>query len=536
MVSARVSHQTTIGRLGSLLVGIACAIAVLAPSTAAARNLYIIDAGLEKTLGSILVADTKTNALVGTPLTFADHPGRIVFSPDGTKAYILNQRQGTLTGEILTMDTRTNQLVGSPIQLPTFPTSMAISPDGTRAYLTDFPGKSLLVVDLVTGQLLAPAIPVGKGPDGVAISPDGTRAYVTNREAKSVTVIDLRMGTPVTDVPVKSEPEGVGITPDGKRVFVANGASENVSVIDTATNTEVAGSPIGVEEGPDELAVAPDGRHVYVANFSADSVSVIDTALLLTVKSIPVVNEPLGIAIAPDGKTGYVTNLVEHSTSVLDTVGNAPLGEPIKGGFLVVEVGIVPDQPPAAAFRAPPRVRPAVPVIFDGSRSRDPDGTVANFAWSFGDGNRLADGGPAPRHAFARPGKFKVTLTATDDENCSTAFVYTGGNVSCNGSGVAAATRTVTVSYPTVAVRCPAAASSRGCAFKLRAVTKRHRGLPETALARVKVKAGKGAKVALKPSRRFARRLATARTVLVEEIVREGGSSRTAFARLKIVG
>lgn len=536
MVSGAVNHQTTFRRLGGLLGGLACAFAVLGPGSAVARSVYILDTGFAKTPGSILLADTKTNALVGAPLTVADHPGHIVFSPDGTKAYIANQLQEGISGELLTMDTRTNQLVGSPIPLPTFPTAMAISPDGARLYLASFPTNSVLVIDLATGQLLPATIPVGKGPEGIAITPDGSKAYVTNRDEKTVSVIDLRAGTPITTVPVKTGPQGVAITPDGRQVYVANGASQSVSVIDTATEAEVPGSPIPVGEGPNQLAVAPDGRRVYVANFSGDSVSVIDTGLLEAVTAIPVIHEPLGIAIAPDGKTGYVTNLVESATSVLNTVANVALAEPIKGGALLVDVGIAPDQAPRAAFRAPPRIRPSVPAVFNGSSSRDPDGSVADFGWAFGDGKRLADGGRSPRHAFARPGKFTVTLTATDDEGCSTGFVFTGQSVSCNGSGVATVSHAVRVSYPTVGVRCPPAAGSRGCLFKLRAVTKRHGGRPQSGPAKVKVKAGKSAKVSLKPNRRFARRLATARNVLVQETARIGGSTRTRFARLKIVG
>jgi YVTN family beta-propeller protein len=537
MVSGSMSRRTSFTRwLGALFLAVTLLGAALVPGSAAARGFYILDTGPAKGSGSILVGDTKTNALVGAPLTFAAHPGLIVFSPDGTKAYIVNQLQEGADGEVLTMDTRTNQPVGAAIPLPTFPTAMAISPDGARLYLTLFPTDSVLVIDLATGQPLLATIPVGKGPEGVAITPDGSKAYVTNRDEKTVSVIDLRAGTPITTVAVKSAPQGVAITPDGKRAYVANGVSKNVSVIDTATNAEVPGSPVAVGESPNQLAVAPDGRHVYVANFSGDSVSVIDTATLQEVKAIPVIHEPLGIAITPDGKTGYVTNLVESATSMLDTVANAQApGEPIKGGTLIVDVGIVPDQPPVAALRAPRRIRPGVPVVLNGSGSIDPDGTIANYAWNFGDGKRRAAGARSLRHTFARPGKFTVTLTTTDDEGCSTRFIYTGKTVSCNGSGVAAATQAVRVSYPTVAVRCPVSAGSRGCRFKLRAVTKRH-GRPQTTVTRVRVKAGKAAKVPLRPKRRFARRLALAGSVLVEKTVRKRGSKRTGFARLRIVG
>jgi PKD repeat protein len=53
-------------------------------------------------------------------------------------------------------------------------------------------------------------------------------------------------------------------------------------------------------------------------------------------------------------------------------------------------------------------------VRFTGSASRDPDGVIASFAWSFGDGgtSSLAD----PAHTYAAAGAYTATLTATDND------------------------------------------------------------------------------------------------------------------------
>ncbi|MFS4505797.1 PKD domain-containing protein, partial [Clavibacter sp. Sh2141] len=50
----------------------------------------------------------------------------------------------------------------------------------------------------------------------------------------------------------------------------------------------------------------------------------------------------------------------------------------------------------------------------DGSASTDADGTVASYAWDFGDGSTGT--GPTPTHAYAAAGTYTVALTVTDDK------------------------------------------------------------------------------------------------------------------------
>jgi PKD repeat protein len=78
----------------------------------------------------------------------------------------------------------------------------------------------------------------------------------------------------------------------------------------------------------------------------------------------------------------------------------------------VVNVGA--DEVPTAAFVVQSHHPQAgVPVSFSGSASRDPDGTIAAYAWNFGDGSAAAFGA-APQHVYARKGSYTVTLTVRD--------------------------------------------------------------------------------------------------------------------------
>ncbi len=68
--------------------------------------------------------------------------------------------------------------------------------------------------------------------------------------------------------------------------------------------------------------------------------------------------------------------------------------------------------PPVADFTAT-QVPDTLTVDFDASASYDPDGTIVNYDWDFGDGN--VGNGVTVSHTYAGPGSYTVTLTVTGD-------------------------------------------------------------------------------------------------------------------------
>ena len=76
------------------------------------------------------------------------------------------------------------------------------------------------------------------------------------------------------------------------------------------------------------------------------------------------------------------------------------------------------NQPPVARATATPSSGTApLAVAFDGSTSSDPDGTIAGYAWTFGDAGTAT--GPTTSHTYLTAGNYSASLTVTDNRGAT---------------------------------------------------------------------------------------------------------------------
>jgi len=135
------------------------------------------------------------------------------------------------------------------------------------------------------------------------------------------------------------------------------------------------------------------------------------------------------------GSEGFAVRAVERVLSYTDfSIAASPGGETISPkkklaivattavlALIVVVVGLASLQPksrpqsvnelPVASF-----VYDAdnLTVVFNASASSDPDGSIANYSWTFGDDTGAF--GNVTRHVYATNGSYKAALTVTDDK------------------------------------------------------------------------------------------------------------------------
>lgn len=81
---------------------------------------------------------------------------------------------------------------------------------------------------------------------------------------------------------------------------------------------------------------------------------------------------------------------------------------------------VAPNQEPTAAFTA---AESGLEVSFDATGSTDPDGSIASYAWDFGDGTTGT--GATVSRTYEADGAYDVTLTVTDDEGATGSVMHT---------------------------------------------------------------------------------------------------------------
>ena len=79
-----------------------------------------------------------------------------------------------------------------------------------------------------------------------------------------------------------------------------------------------------------------------------------------------------------------------------------------------------PNQNPAPSFTYSPQIpAPDELITFNASASYDPDGSIVQYRWDFGDGAISILTGPVATHSYPVDGNYTVELIATDNSGAA---------------------------------------------------------------------------------------------------------------------
>jgi hypothetical protein len=162
----------------------------------------------------------------------------------------------------------------------------------------------------------------------------------------------------------------------------------------------------------------PDALSAFAAQRSSDGTVTVMVISKVLSGSTPVTFNlasftPKGVAQAWQlTSANAITRLVDQSFSGSSFSTTVP---PQSVTLFVLPVADpIPNQSPVAAVSASPTTGTApLAVAFNGSASKDPDGSIVSYAWNFGDG--ATGSGPTTSHSYANAGTYIAALTVTDN-------------------------------------------------------------------------------------------------------------------------
>jgi hypothetical protein len=187
---------------------------------------------------------------------------------------------------------------------------------------------------------------------------------------------------------------GGSISLDGKQPYYSGGITLDHENPDTVYLSRDVGGIFEVETW-----TTPDGgkswsRTAVTASSSANNYRPISPRGLI----------PFSTDMSVVWMRGIYQSYIDYQTSITATSAN--------GG----------TKPPVADAEWSPHQGPAPQkVSFDGTGSSDPDGTVADWSWDFGDGSTGA--GSRATHIYTQPGRYFPKLTVTDNSGAKSVFV-----------------------------------------------------------------------------------------------------------------
>ncbi len=201
----------------------------------------------------------------------------------------------------------------------------------------------------------------------------------------------------------------------------------------------------------DETAVYPSAlsAQTVLAHFNAGGGNVPPNAAFTATVTPLTAAVDASMTVDPDGTiASYAWNFGDSSTGAGKTVSHSYTAA---GTYVVVltatdnrgatskvshSVTVGANKPPTANFTS---VIANLKVTADASTSSDADGTIASYAWNFGDGTTAT--GKTAAHTYAADGSYTVTLTVTDDLGATDSATQSV-TVAANKVPVAAFTKT----------------------------------------------------------------------------------------------
>jgi YVTN family beta-propeller protein len=260
---------------------------------------------------TVYVIDTTTHTVIGgvfvQPAQSAPHG--IAVTPDESEIWVANRSSGTVN----IINANSLQVIGL-INVGGLPDEVVFSHDGTRAYITNTT-FGLGVYSVVTRTPFG-FIPTPSVQKSLLITADDRVGYLGVNEPDGsnvrTRVLDL------TSMSVVGEIQDTWLTLFNQNASTGWGFHPNTNTISLVhvgrleIRTNIAVSPT-----PQALALSVNGKRLYVACDLSNELRVFAASNGQHLETLSVSGRPTDIVVLPDGKTAYVAQLDTNSIAVL---------------------------------------------------------------------------------------------------------------------------------------------------------------------------------------------------------------------------
>lgn len=269
---------------------------------------------------------TRSNTVTTTSYVGrSPHEGFV--SPDGKTLWVAVRGQRYVS----VLSTATGREL-QRIRTANGPSKVVFSPDGSRAYVNHLRARVVEVIRVRDRRIVKRISGTASESSDEAISPDGRELWLGHPFTGQATVIDtrrMRVLTILNTGPRTNHPQFI-TKPDGRSYvyLTVGGLNETLVFRRDGAHPRLVRRIRDHGFGPHGIWPSPDSTRIYVALQNSDAVDVIDTATDAVIKTIHVGQDPMALV--------YVANAVPAGSGRRG-LSRQGLGQPVEN--MPVDVG-----------------------------------------------------------------------------------------------------------------------------------------------------------------------------------------------------